>query len=34
MRSATRRAANMELLWDMYLTNEYVHRTFKKGDGK
>jgi hypothetical protein len=22
------------LLWDMYLTNEYVHRTFKKGDGK
>jgi len=33
MKSATRRAANMKLIWDMYMTAEYVHRKFRKGDG-
>jgi hypothetical protein len=28
MRSATRRAANMKLLWDMHMTAQYIYRKF------
>ena len=34
MRSPSRRAANMKLLWDKHLTNAYAATTFKRGDGK